>query len=87
MEVQAFTSVGVELALEPVAVELIDRVAGVVEQLLEGCKGSGQRPVSDLRPGVHGGDDPVDLLDLVPEPLYLAAEPCLANPPVQLAAD
>lgn len=83
-DVQAFTSVGVELLLKPVAVELVDRVVGVVEQLLEGCEGSGHRPVSG-RPVVHGRDDPVDLLDLVPQPLHLAGGPCLANPPVQLA--
>ncbi|BAS91068.1 Os04g0621650 [Oryza sativa Japonica Group] len=77
-----FTS-SLDLMLEPVVVDLVDRVVGVVEQLPETTERSGQRPVPD-RPPLHGSHHPIHPLDLRPELLRVIGEPNLANPVIQL---
>uniref|UniRef100_J3M1J3 Uncharacterized protein n=1 Tax=Oryza brachyantha TaxID=4533 RepID=J3M1J3_ORYBR len=57
------TSSSLDVLMEPVVVEIVDHVVGVVEQLPQAAERSGQRPVPD-RPPLHVSHHRVDPLDL-----------------------
>lgn len=73
-----------DLVLEPVVVELVDGIVGVVEQLPETTERSGQLVPDRSLP--HGSDHHVHPLHLCLELLGGIREPNLENPLVQLLA-